>query len=88
MEVSIYKSKPNVVRVIKWEDRYFDNEAALSRIEEFCDGAYIPRLFTKDDIKDGDYLVKDLFENVTIVDGKEFLANYDYVAKLSEPKTE
>lgn len=84
MDVEIYRSKPEIVKVIKWKDYYWENEKIMSQIEEFCGFYY----FLKKDIKDGDYLVKDLFENVAIVDEKEFLKHYEYVAKLADSKME
>ena len=84
MDISVYRSKPDVVRVIKWKDRYWDDDTIFSRIVQFCNGVK----FKKDDIKDGDFLVKDLSNNVTIINGKEFLKHYEYVAKLALPKME
>ena len=82
MDIEIYRSKPEIVKVIKWKQEYLNDPDKSKKVMDFC------KWFERNDIGDGDYLVKDLFDNVAIVDEKEFLKHYEYVAKLADSKME
>lgn len=82
IDVWVYKSKPDIIQAIQWKKELMNDSEKEVALMMFCDMSSLPEMITN--LKDGDYIIKDLYGNIRTEEKAKFEKKYDAITKLKD----
>mgnify|MGYP006935995350 CR=1 FL=1 len=84
IDVWVYKSKPDIIQAVQWKKELINDPEKEVALMMFCDSNNLPESITN--LKDGDYIIKDLYGKIRTEDKSKFEKQYDAITKLKDGK--